>query len=635
MPPKTVFDRNLEALKSQKVKYTILEHKITEDIQVANTNGYNLTYEGTPFHNEVSPLGEAKAIFDDLKENITSISIIYGIGLGYLFQYAAQNAKGTIILYEPNINILKTAFQLVDFSNEIKKENIFITTDKDALAEIIRLKFNANSYPQVVCLPSYKKLFDEQIKNDAQEISTIVGGIYLDYSYTKNNFKNVTNTILKNIPFLINEKPLDSIKDIYKGKTAVVCSAGPTLAENIETLKKYKDNVVIFAVGPALKSLLKAGITPDFLCIIEYKNCSGQINNIDLSNINMIIEPYTFIKIHMMAKNAKNVFSHISNNLPPNEIWSELSGYDSKEYVSKGTVSYCALNSARILGCAKIIVVGQDLAYLDGQVYSKDSVYKDLKITFDDALKKYKVSVDDIEEYGALLTPSTDKNKRIDVANKRLTLLNEKLTTTKSITGEYIPTEAVYTTFAANIGKYTKNYPNIEFINTSMRGALIKGFKNIPLEEALADSQPIEKISNFPNATCNTEEIIDKLAKIINEFDFAYNKISENKRTLVRFRTEYVRHKSLTKDMLLALKRIVANYIELSVNFAQKVPLYDFISKKEQTEFEAYLQRADNIDLNAALKLAELQTEYLEETTKNLDETKEIIIQVIKKLKGE
>lgn len=634
MPPKTVFERNIDALKSNKVKYTLVEYNIQKNIKPITTNGYNLLYENKLLHNESSPLGEAKYIFDSTSTNVTDVTIIYGIGLGYLFQYFAQNSQGTVILYEPNIDILKTAFLYVDFSAELVKDNVFVTTDTNALSDIIRNKYNEISQPELICLPSYRDIFKEQIDNDRQEINTIIGGITLDYNYTKNSYGKVAKNILTNIPYLVNEPPLMVLKDYFKGKTAVVCSAGPTLADNIEVLKKYKDNVVIFAVGPAVRSLLNAGITPDFICIIEHKACKNQLANLDVSNSNFILEPPTYYSSHELAlERGKQTFLHISSNLPPNEMWGNLCEEDISEYVSKGTVSYCALNSARILGCTRIVLVGQDLAYLDGQVYSRDSIYKDLKLTFNQETQKYEISTDDIEAYTLSLMTRADFEAKVESAKRYIKERNKKITAIKSITGEFIPTEAVYTTFAANIGRYTELYPHLEYINTSMRGALIKGFKNIPLEEALCNTEKIDKVINVIEYSSSKKQmVIDKLLGLIDEFDFVNKKISENNRLLVRFRTEYVRHKSLTKDMLMALRNVIKIYTEISIDFAQKVPLYDFITKKEQMEFESFLQKSDSIDLDVALRLAELQTEYLNASSSNVDRTCKLIKKVVAEL---
>ena len=117
--------------------------------------------------------------------------------------------------------------------------------------------------------------------------------------------------------------------------------------------------------------------------------------------------------------------------------------------------------------------------------------------------------------------------------------------------------------------------------------------------------------------------------------DGAMLKITESQKLLVRFRTEYVRHKQLTKDMLQVMKKIVANYVYLSIDYAQANSLFDFITKKEQMEFEAYLQRTRDIDINIALKLAELQTQYLDATIKNIEAVKLIINNDINEIEGE
>ena len=52
---------------------------------------------------------------------------------------------------------------------------------------------------------------------------------------------------------------------------------------------------------------------------------------------------------------ALNILSHVAYNMPVNEFWAEISEQDISEYNSKGTVSYTAMNSARILGCSKEI----------------------------------------------------------------------------------------------------------------------------------------------------------------------------------------------------------------------------------------------------------------------------------------
>ena len=163
---------------------------------------------------------------------------------------------------------------------------------------------------------------------------------------------------------------------------------------------------------------------------------------------------------------------------------------------------------------------------------------------------------------------------------------------------------------------------------------MIEGYKNISLEEALKDSSPIEK-AEFDNIQAfDKNNVIEKLIALKNSFNIAENKIADIKRLLIRFKTEKIRHKSLTKDMLKTLKNVISEYTKLSINYAEKHQIFDFISKKEQMEFEIFLQKAVNIDYNTAVRLAELQEEYLNVTSENITKTKTIIDNNIQILKG-
>ena len=208
--------------------------------------------------------------------------------------------------------------------------------------------------------------------------------------------------LIQNIPNLINEPPLARFKDIYAGKTAVVVSAGPTLDRNIETLKKYRDRYILMTVGTAAKTLFRNGIKPDFLCIIETYNSTGQIQGLDLSDVYFITEPYSTPELRDFK--YKGTFSHISANSPINHFWAELCGENIEEYWSKGTVSYTALNCARILGCSKIVLVGQDLAYVQGQCYSKDSAYKDMVCEYNDSAQRWEIQAKDFESFASAIS---------------------------------------------------------------------------------------------------------------------------------------------------------------------------------------------------------------------------------------
>ena len=587
-----IFEKNIAALAQKDRNLAVKLNAFIPDTlpQLAQTgNAYNFLYKGVFLHNEQSPLGEAQAIFNNAENNPSAIHLVYGLGLGYLFQYVSLNSMGTVILYEPDLNIMKMAFSLVDFSGDILKQNVFITDNLSQAEEYIYQKSNTKNIPLLLSTTAYQELNKDLFNKMVLELQEMVGRFSLDLKFTQEKFYPLLMQTLYNIPKLVKETPLVKIKDFYKGKTAVVVSAGPTLDRNIETIKKYRENIILIVVGTALKTVVLNGLKPDFLCIIESFDSAKQMAGIDLSDVNFVTEPFSHPNLRIPK--FKKTYSHISSNMPINNFWSEVTGEDISEYLSKGTVSYTALNTARIIGCSKIVLVGQDLAYIEGQCYSKDSAYKDLKCLFNSDKNKWEITAENLEDFANSLSNSPNRDERIAVAYERLNNLNASLYYVKGINGEMIPTESVYAAFIQPLTEFTKLYPNVEYINTSLVGAQIDGFENIPLEEALKNAEKIDNREISTDFNYDINMIKDNLFKEKKLMESAGLIIEEVMKTAKNLNNDLRRYRNVTVEILKDLKKLAVGYSSLSDDYTKKSMLFDFITT------------ANRIDLNYEMKM--------------------------------
>ena len=230
-----VFEKNINALKSkgingEKLADKLLKHVLSDVPQlVKENNAYNFSYKGKLLHNPLSPLGEAAEIFSMCENTPITIHLVYGLGLGYLFQVVSAKSSGTVIMYEPDLNIMRTAFALVDFSNDILKQNVYITNDFSEACEYIYEKSNMKNTPLLLSTSAYQDLEPEKFNSMVTELQQVVGRFSLDLKYTRERFYSLILQIINNIPKLVHEVPIIEFKDRFKGKTAVVVSAGPTL----------------------------------------------------------------------------------------------------------------------------------------------------------------------------------------------------------------------------------------------------------------------------------------------------------------------------------------------------------------------------------------------------------------------
>ena len=628
-----VFEKNINALmqRNKELAQKIVNYVPSEIPELVKENRfYNLKYKGGYLHNPLNPLGEAKEIFLNAENTPVAIHLVYGIGLGYLFQVSAANSKGTVILYEPDISILKIAFTLVDFSSDILKANVFVTSDLEMAGEYIYQKSNIKNTPLLLSTIEYRKINEKKFDEMVSELQRMVGSFGLDLRYTQETFYPVAKGIIDNIPALINEIPLDKIKDVYTGSTAVVVSAGPTLDRNIETIKKYRNNIVLIVVGTAMKALAKHNIKPDFLCMIEAFDNSAQIYGLNLEDVNFVTEPFS----NPALKNFKfkNIFTHASSNMPVNSLWSEIFDFSNKDYLSKGTVSYTAINVARILGCKKIVLVGQDLAYIEGQCYSKDSAYKDLVCRYNEQIDKYEIAAPDFEAFADSLYRTDDIELKHNIANDRLKKLNASLDFVKGIKGTMVPTESVYAAFIRPLQEYTKLFPDREYINTSLEGAQIDGYTNMPLEEALKDSTCIENREFNVEFKYNVGTIKENLFKQKESLKPSLLILDELLKTGMSIKNDIKRYKNINQDILKSLKKLSTGYLVLSSEYTKKSDLFDFITTKERIDLDYEMKMTQTFTLESVSKITNSIIEFVNISKDKIREISESINKTIEVL---
>jgi|GEM_PF-846511 len=531
---KTVLEKNLEQISRYNEK---LAKKIAElnqlkygfELLEAKSGDANLLYNDILLHDNIDPQEEAYNIFRSLPDNSKStINVLFGLGLGYVFKRFALSCKGKIILLEPNLDVLRITLELVDMSEELAKDGIIVVDSIGDLETYFEKVYFAEAKVNLKYLSSYARLNPEIFSELEQKVEFIKGLYEHNYNNLFRQGVEWTAAGILNIPHVLSHYELEPLRNKFADKPAVIISAGPSLDENIDILKEYQDKAVIFCVGTALKTAVKHGIKPNFLTVVETHDCSSQAAGVDTSGMNMILMPFTHSKFHELKTKRKFNF-YAKNDFTVAWLAKHLN-ISLDDYYSKGTVSMCALYSARILGCNPVILIGQDLAYTNGRCYSKDSAYHDLKCIKNESTGKYEIVVDNYESYLDAVQPdlklnSTNPkevasvkywintfkstftaqelleyeaktqeeqiayiNRRIgkSILKDRLANLLENMYFVKGQDGDMIPTDSGYAVFISYFEQAAREFGDkVKFINSTAKGAYLEGFEHIPLRTAL------------------------------------------------------------------------------------------------------------------------------------------------------
>lgn len=450
-----------------------------------NTNlagEYNLILDSKPVHSVTGAQAEADEIFKNIGHDTRNdIHVLYGMGLGYLFDKFALNAKGDVVLFEPDLELLRFVFEIIDMRELLQRPNVFVASDFEELRAICTSLYRYKRKITTTALDFYKSSRHEKLNAFHAYLKNLYEELYRNHYYQTNRMQWFLPEMLKSLNFKAKLPLFQNLSGKFNAVPAVIVSAGPSLAENLEVLKKNRNKVLIFAVGTALKVLLDNGIVPDFVNYIETHSSKSFFDGIDTEKLNLIAEPCTAEDV--FERKFKNIFLTTSYESNVNHLFAQICGFELPYFEGKGTVAYQALYAAKIAGCSPIVLLGQDLAYTDGQCYAKGSIYEDLKcVASPDGCK---IEVKDREKlkkaFYSSWTDKTDAEKEA-VLNKTLENLNSSLCTVKDVLGRPVPTSAEYKNFISFFEYFALQNKGIKLYNAS-NGADIRGFEHKSAQE--------------------------------------------------------------------------------------------------------------------------------------------------------
>ncbi len=403
-----------------------------------------------------------------------SITVLIGLGLGYMLRELSSRYQGNIIVYEPDINLLRITLEIVDFSDLLQKDNIKIVSSYSELETIYSKVFFIHYKLNMICSKYY-------LMNHAPESGQIKEKIENLHSIYQSNYRSLfnknsgwTHMVFKNIPEIIKNQDLDVLKDKFQGKTAVIISAGPSLDKNIQDLKPYRDKVAVFCVGTALKTAVKHGVIPDFAVAVEnFKSTFLNLNVPEISDINLVLSTRAYPEAYKLE--AKRIYNYHGQNAPASKWAGQILEKSFDLYNEAGTVSLTAFYSARMMGFDKFIFIGQDLAYTDNRCYSKDTAFGNFTLDGSNT-----VNANNIEHAAKSLSVVEEEIK------SHAGFLGRELLYVKGCMENKVITTPSLLLFIKYFEDMAEKFgPEVKLVNATEGGAYLQGLEHISLNEAL------------------------------------------------------------------------------------------------------------------------------------------------------
>ncbi|GAF67094.1 hypothetical protein BTS2_4003 [Bacillus sp. TS-2] len=462
-------------------------------------------------HSAYHPEREAKQLIESYRKELELAEkyehvLFYGCGFGYHIKAFQQEHPHLIYsIIEPELAVFQLFIEQNHFKDVLKKSrNLFISNQENQGQELEQFLASNQVLTKktlIIAHPAYQRIWTKKY----EQFLKISKKSLQDYSlnlYTTNKYSSrwLLNSLMNLPETLKTPNILDgSYRKYFEGLPLLIVSAGPSLKYEYENLKKIKEKgmAYIFAVGSANKALLKEGIVPDAICTYDPQEVNqyafDELNRQTELSIPLIygtsvgfetVERYRGPKLHMITN---------QDSITPYYLYPKNTSFDVIE--DAPTIASVTLQLAAKLGSDPIVFVGQNLGYLDEEIYAEG-------IKSDEQTNRVKQNI------------NLEKGKNV----------------TLNVEGKEMKTSPSFLSMKQNLEYYISRYPGRKFINTTIGGAQIEGTSYLKLGSLIQNlfNKQVKKFIDYKhtidyqsvnNNLKNIESSIAEYNKLVNKLE--------------------------------------------------------------------------------------------------------------------
>jgi hypothetical protein len=454
-----------------------------------------------------NPINEAKKWIDTYIDPANKAEIVFGMGFGYHIEILIKSFENKkVLIIEPNIEIFCHVLKIRNLEFIIKNTTIYVEEPIEfVLGKIYKLLWDTRKgdiqlEPFWVYANMYADMWDELKYKFLQQAENFVSDIVTRRTYGKIWTEN----------YIMNMRKISCASDAsglygkFDGIPAILVSAGPSLNKNMHLLKEIQNKCIIMAAGTAAKILIQNNINPHFMVGIDANETEARIHQ-SINNDNVYLIFSNQISQGSLSYKGPKFLMDYSEDYYTHNYFK----YCKREtilYSTGPSVANTAFDILYKMGCNKIILIGQDLAYTDSKLYADNEL-------------------------------SLMDNNIIDIKRTEKEPIDKELIPVVDIHGNKVYTKPAFITMKnwfelcfENIHKNSKD--KIDIINATEGGLNIRHARNMTLSDALGTieftSPNILHIIKEVHNKFKFEESIEAVKNYENEYITDIKAIREN-----------------------------------------------------------------------------------------------------------
>jgi Protein of unknown function DUF115 len=407
----------------------------------------------------------------------SSAFVVFGMGFGHTARALRALTDAPVFIYEPEPGLARQTLScgpshLGDFP---------IVCNAHDLIQLWPSGSENRENVTLISTPGYGSLYGREDSALREALTQLVQRRSVNETTHRLRAREWISDVLANVELLLHSPSFLGLAEKYQNVPAFIVGAGPSLGKNGELLADAAKKGIVFAVNSSALALAQRGITPQVLACMESIDLSQLLSRIPY--LDQIVRAFSLTAHPNTLRTGQGPLLPVFEGLP--QFSPLVSLTHAQGLAVCGSVSTLAFSLAQRLGCSPIVLVGQDLAYTDGQAYATGTPYEGsrVKVSSDGTTLEHERSATLQRTNGRL--PSSEPLRRVPGWGGRDAVLSS------------VGFSAVRDWFEQAADVLQHDRPSQRLINATEGGAHIAGFAELPLSEVLS---PLPELGITPDS---------------------------------------------------------------------------------------------------------------------------------------
>jgi hypothetical protein len=320
--------------------------------------------------------------FKNLQLKKESLYTLTGLGDGsHVRHFLNHSGGGTFLMVaEKDPALLRETFSKFDCSDFLANERFLLGTgapdddffkDLQAAAMLGLSEVNSLIFSPLHCMDEayYDKARNEMVRQylvirPLMEVNLRTG-------------INLQENTLENMPHMATSPDVGELAGHFHDIPFILVGAGPSLDESIDFLREVQDKAIIVTSNSPYRKLINSGIKPHMVVTADPLSPTlAGFQNVSLEGVPLACPFSAYPEIVRLF--SGRILSWVTFSPIVDALKEYMGEKPGTPIMEQGTVSGCVLDLSRVLGCKKVMFIGQDMCVRsDGKYYTDDSSYSD------------------------------------------------------------------------------------------------------------------------------------------------------------------------------------------------------------------------------------------------------------------